>query len=382
MSAAEIVFWVFAVLIAYTYVGYPLLLAVACLFKRPPRLPETTDWPRLSVLVVAFNEEQGILAKIRNLLACDYPADRIEVIVCSDGSTDRTNELVTTFGDPRVKLAATQENRGVNEAFAHGAQQASGDLLLMTDSGGLFEPQALKIAIRHFADPTVGCVNGLFDHTNPEGRPVAGGYRGYWAIETIVRLLETRLGYGCVIVGAFEVLRRSLYRPIASDLTNDMLVPMEVYARGFRTVYEPRASLGAPQQKDTGQEFNRRVRVAVRGWCSLPKLLRAVPVWKTPVNWAVLWSHKYMRWLTGPMMIGLLAASALLGDHPLYRWALAAQLVFYAAALLGLLLSLALPRIPKMLVLAYWFCLVQAAGMVGLAKALRGRRIGTWKPEP
>jgi cellulose synthase/poly-beta-1,6-N-acetylglucosamine synthase-like glycosyltransferase len=382
MSAAEIVFWSFAFLLFYTYLGFPLALAFFCLFKRPKPLPEMKEWPHVSVLVVAHNEQDQIRRKIENIFSCDYPPDRLEVVVCSDGSTDRTNEIVTNFGDPRVKLAATQENRGVNEAFAHGTALVAGDLLLMTDSGGLFEPQALKTALRYFADPTVGVVNGLFDHANPEGKPIAGGYRSYWAIETLVRLLETRLGYGCVIVGAFEIIRRQLYRPISSDLTNDMIVPMELYAQGFRTVYEPRAIVRAPQKKDAGQEFNRRARVAVRGWCSLPVILKHVPVWKTPMNWLVLWSHKYMRWLTGLLLIGLLVTNVLLWHHAVYAWLLVAQGVFYAAAAAGLLLSMVLPRIPKMLVLPYWFCLVQAAGIKGLWEAVRGRRISTWKPEP
>jgi cellulose synthase/poly-beta-1,6-N-acetylglucosamine synthase-like glycosyltransferase len=169
---------------------------------------------------------------------------------------------------------------------------------------------------------------------------------------------------------------------VPSDLTNDMIVPMELYAKGYRTVYEPCAVVRAPQEKRGGQEFKRRERVAVRGWCSLPVIWHLVPPWKTPINWAVLWSHKYMRWLTGPMMIGILATNTMLWHRPFYRWALVLQGAFYALALGGAILSAILPRIPKVLVLPYWFCLVQAAGMMGLWDAMTGHRISTWKPEP
>ncbi len=382
MNAAETVFWVMAALVLYTYIGYPALLALAGLFGRRKEPPEPEDWPSVSVLVVAFNEGAQIERKIANVLRADYPEDRIEVIVCSDGSTDATNAKVETYGDPRVKLAASEVNRGVNEAFAMGAEGATGDLLLLTDSGGLFEPDALKIAIRHFADPKVGCVNGLFEHQNPEGRAIASGHQGYWAIETPVRLMETKLGLGCVIVGAFEVIRRELYRPIASAMSNDMIVPMEVKAAGFRVVYEPKAVLKAPQQKRGKQEFRRRVRVAVRGWSSLPEIARRVKPWKTPLNWLALWSHKYMRWLTGGMLLGAVVANAFLLDRLIYQVTFAPQAAFYACALLGALLSRVLRKVPRLLAMPYWFCLVQAAGLVGLVQALFGRTVATWKPEP
>jgi len=379
---AKIVFWLAAGLLFYTYAGYPLLLGLLCLVRRKKGMPEMKDWPSLSILVVAFNEEQQIARKLQNVLSCNYPKDLLEVIVCSDGSTDRTNQIVSNSDDPRIKLAATNDNRGVNEAFANGAKLAKGDVLVMTDSGGLFEPDALRIAVSHFADPTVGCVNGLFDHTNPGDKPVASGYRSYWAVETAVRLLESRLGVGCVIVGAFQVIRRELYRPIDSSLTNDIIVPMEVCARGFRVVYEPKAIVRAPQAKNTKQEFKRRVRVAVRGWSTLPSLLRVVPFWKTPGNWLVLISHKYLRWLTGLLMVALLASNACLLDLPLFRWTLLLQGLFYGVALAGWGVAVLAPKTPQLLILPYYFCLLHTAGIIGLARALARQHIRTWKPEP
>jgi len=161
-----------------------------------------------------------------------------------------------------------------------------------------------------------------------------------------------------------------------------MLVPMEVTAQGYRVVYEPRAVVRAVQKKRGKQEFNRRLRVAVRGWSSLPTLLRAVPPWKTPLNWVAQFSHKYLRWLTGFLLIGLLVSNALLWREPVYRWFLVAQGVFYAVAIVGYVASLFIARLPKVLAMPYWFCLVQAAGLVGLIQSVAGRRVATWKPEP
>ena len=380
MSVADIVFWVALGLLGYTYAGYPLLLGLLCLLAPRRTPPVTDDWPGLTVLVAAHNEEATIDGKIRNILACDYPDDRVEVVVCSDGSTDRTNAIVEDFGDARVHLAATEENRGVNEAFAHGAAQASGDLLLMTDAAGLFEPDAFKTAIRHFADPKVACVNGLFDHSDPGRRAVASGYRGYWAVETLIKLAEMRLGLACVIVGAFEVIRRERYRPFPSHLSNDMGVPLELHAQGYRVVYEPRAVVRAPQRRTAGQEFRRRARMAVRGWGALPAMLRSVPPWKTPVNWLALLSHKHLRWLSGCLMLAVLAANVLLADRPFYQATLAVQGAFYAVALVGGVLTAAGRRV-RLVTLPFYFCLVHAAATAGLVQALAGRRIRTWTEE-
>jgi cellulose synthase/poly-beta-1,6-N-acetylglucosamine synthase-like glycosyltransferase len=276
-------------------------------------------------------------------------------------------------------LAATQENHGVNEAFGNGARIATGELLLMTDSGGLFEPQALKTAIRHFADPKVGLVNGLFDHTNPEGKPVASGYRSYWAIETLVKLMEARLGLACVIVGAFEVIRRSLYWPIPSGLSNDMSVPMRLHAQGYKVIYEPRAIVRAPQKKRPKQEFQRRLRMAVRGWCTILPLIKLVPPWKTPINWLALLSHKYLRWLSGFFMAGMFAANVLLLGRPVFLGLFVAQAAFYAMALVGWLLSKVQIQV-KIFSLPFFFCVLQMAAMAGFFQSLAGHEIRTWKP--
>jgi len=376
---ATTIFWICVAVIVFTYAGYPLLLWMISWVYRPRVQRDPTYTPSVSVLVVAFNEEEKIAAKIQNVLSCEYPADKIELIVCSDGSTDRTNQIVRDHPDPRVKLVALERNVGVNEAFAAGAAQATGEVLVLTDTGGMFERDALRKVISYFADPKTGCVNGRIVFTNPRGTAVGAGYRGYWLVEGVVRVLESRLGIGVVIVGAFEAIRRELFFPVPSAYSNDMTVPMAVWAQRYRVHFETDALLVTPQLKTGKQEFWRRVRTATRGFTSLGFMNSKVPIWKHPVIWSTFIAHKLLRWLTWVFMLGAFASNAFLLDRPLYRFTFALQVVLYAMAALGWLLSLAGKRL-RVLSLPYYFCLLQAAGLLAFFQALRGKKIATWKP--
>jgi len=378
--AATIVFWAGIGLILYTFIGYPLLLALLVLLKGKPVCPEVEDWPKLSILMAVHNEQERIVQAIRNNLENGYPPEKIEVIVCSDGSTDETNARVEAFGDPRVKLVASPEQIGVNEVTGLGAAQAAGDLFLLTHAKTAFEGGAIQLVARHFADPTVGIATGRIVYRNPLKTAVGGGYKGYWLIEAGVRRLESHLGIGVVVVGAFEMVRREAYMTVPSRFSNDMSAPMIARSKGYRCRYEIDAIQTTDQKKDPGEEFTRRLRMAVRGWCSLPYMLGIIPFWRNLIDWAALLSHKYLRWSTWAFMIPVLLANAFLLDRGLfYQVMFALQGAFYAVALLGWAFSAFKIRAGG-LSLPFYFCLLQAGGMVGLFQALAGRRIGVWKP--
>ena len=380
MIVALVIFWSMVGLLALTYVGYPLLLALAVLVRGKPKPQDPEQWPRISALVVAYNEGERIAEKITNILECDYPSDRIEVIVCSDGSTDDTNRIVEAYDDPRVHLAASPTNVGVNEAFAVGAKVATGDVFLMTDSGAVFQNDAIRKAARHFADPKVGIVSGRIIFENPNKTAIGGGYRSYWVIETTVRRLESHLGLGVVIVGAFEMIRREAYLPVPSEYANDITAPMYTHLLGYRCRYEPEALQFTPQNKTAGQDFGRRTRMSVRAWSNLPYLARVVPPWKDPIPWAAMLIHKFFRYITWAFLVPLLVANAfLLDEHFLYRVTFWAQVAGYAMALVGMVPALLKKSLPPFS-MAFYFCLLQGAAMVGFFKALFGHRIRTWKP--
>ncbi len=378
--AAQVVFWFCVGMIAFTYAGYPLLLALLVVMKgRPAAPPEPVEWPKITALVVAYNEEQQIREKVRNILENGYDADRLEVIVCSDGSTDKTNELIGSYGDPRVRLEASPVNVGVNAAFALGAAQAGGDILLLTDSGGLFQEGAIRTAARHFADAKVGFVGGRIVFENPLKSSIGSGYRAYWLVEAGVRQLESRLGIGVVTVGAFEMIRRAAYIPVPSRFNNDIAAPVYAHSLGFRCRFEPQALLVTAQRKTPRQDFQRRVRIAVRAWSTIPYLLGIVPFFKDLGSWTALLCHKYLRYVTWAFMFGILGANLALLDSRFYQAALAAQGLAYGLALAGWFLAAVGIRV-RPLSVPFYFCLLQAAGMVAFVQWLCGRRVETWKP--
>jgi len=375
-----VIFWTCVGVILFTYVGYPLLLWLLVRLGPRPSIPEMSDWPALTILIVAFNEEDRIARKITNLLACDYPADKLELIVCSDGSTDNTNRIVSECGDPRVRLAASPTNIGVNDAFAMGVQQASNDLLLLTNSYTEFAPDALKKAIRHFADPRVGMVAGQIVYRNPLKTAVGSGYRAYWLIETGVRCLERRLGVATVVVGSSKFLRRAAYIHVPSRYDNDIAAPMYANSLGFLCRCEPESVQHTTQKKTPAQDLRRRIRMAIRGWSSVPYILGIVPFRRNLKGWLALACHKYLRWSTWLFMVAALAACIPLAAGGLfYLTVLGLQVMFYAAALAGWMLS-GLGARARLLWLPFYFCLLQAAGMIGLIHALSGRQVGVWKP--
>ena len=376
-----VVFWACIGIIGVTYAGYPLLLALIGLIKGRPAQVDMEDWPKVSILMAVHNEEGRMLQAIRNNLENGYPEYKIEVIVCSDASTDGTNRLVEECGDPRVRLVTSPTQIGVNEVTALGAAQATGDLFLLTHAKTAFEKGAIQKLARHFADPKVGIATGRIIYRNPLKTTVGSGYKAYWLIETGVRAMEGRIGVGCVVVGAFEMIRREAYMPFPSQFSNDMTAPMYACSKGFLYRYELDAVQYTEQRKNPGQEFTRRLRMAVRGWSSIPFMRSVVPFHRSLRVWLVAILHKYLRWSTWLFMIGAFAANGwLLGSGRFYQVVFALQVTFYALALLGWAASAAGKRIST-LTAPFYFCLLQAAGMVGLIQSLCGRRIGVWKPE-
>jgi len=375
----QILFWMCLSAIAFTYIGYPLLIGLLALLKGRPPIRAVTDWPRVSALIVAHNEEHQILDKIQNVLDCEYPPDKLEVIVCSDCSTDQTNRLVRELDNPRVHLAASDTNVGVNEAFAMGARQAKGEILMMTDSGGKLQPDAIRAAVRHFGDSKVGLVSGRMMHEDPARSAVGSGYRGYWLMETHLRAMESRLGIAVVATGALEFIRSEAYLPIPSLYSNDMGAPMYAHKMGYLCRSEPDAVLVNIQKNTLGQEFTRRVRMVVRAWPSIPYMLGIVPFLKNVGVWIALLSHKYLRWMTWAFMIGMFVTGLFLLDRPVYLALFWAQVAAYALALIGWVMAAASSRF-KPFWIPFYFCLLQAAAMTGFVQVMMGRRIKTWTP--
>ena len=375
---ARVVFWLAAAVLAYTWIGYPLLLrALALLSRRRP--PRRAARPSLSVIIAAYNEAACIRAKLNSTLSQRYPGRRLEVIVVSDGSTDVTDAVVASYPDPRVRLVRQEPRAGKSPALNRGTLAARGDVLVFTDANALFAPEALARLAAPFADPRVGLVSGqgLYGGLDGDARVVSSGYVRY---EAALKSGESALGFLASAVGAIYALRRDLYRELAAAEVNDFLHPIHAALAGFESRFEPGAFTVEPPSRDGGQEFRRHARIVAQG---MHLVRRWLPTLAVTGRWRAIWmllSHRVLRWLNAPALLALLGASvALLPQSALYRVALAGQVAFYALALAGWLGERAGRGLGR-LAIPYYFCLVSAAGVAGFARFVRGRAEAVWAP--
>ncbi len=376
--AAEVAFWIAASLLFYVYAGYPLLLAALAMFFRRRR-PEPGYQPTLSVLIAAHNEENGIAKKLEQTLALDYPADKMEILVLSDGSTDRTDEIVQSFTDPRVRLVRVEPRRGKTNAQNFGVRRAHGEVLIFSDATTVYHPQALRYLACNYQDPHVGAVSGRYQYFDPAGNSPTGlGTMAFWNYENLIKTFQSRIRTITGCCGCIYSVRRAAYTELAPDIISDLVQPLWVIQKGYRVMFEDRALAYEETTQSTAEEFSMRVRVvtrAMRGLLSVPGLFKLRKhAWTT----FQLLSHKVLRWLVALFLVVLLAASAALAGRPFYRALLLLQLAFYLAALLSTVLPL--HRRWKLLGIPLYFCTLNAAAALSLIELLRGRKYAIWQP--
>ena len=377
---ATTLFWTSAALVAYAYVGYPVLLcAVAKLFgtrTTPGSTPLGETPPKVSILVAAHDEEDVIAPRVRNALSADYPAERLEVVIASDGSTDGTARAVRAFADSRVILLHSPIRRGKAATLADAVRQVSGDLLVLSDANTHFDPGAIRSLVRWFTDPKVGIVCGRLILTDSaSGRNLDGAY---WKYETFLKTQESRLGALLGANGAIYAIRRDLFPPIPADtMVDDFVIPLMAKLQSrCDIVYDRDAVAREETAPDIRGEFRRRVRIGAGGWQAIVRLRRLLDPRRGWVAFTFL-SHKILRWIAPFGLIGMIAANLILLRTPRYQWIFAAQAVGYGIALAGWVLPARVP-FSRPMRLATLFIAMNAALFVGFLKWMRGGQAGIW----
>lgn len=380
MSALEIVFWLAALLVAYSYAGYPVLtLLRGVLMRRPYETQDIT--PSVSLIIAAHNEADVIEAKLQNALSLDYPPDRLNVVVASDGSTDGTNEIVQRHNTGRVTLLALPRV-GKAPALDAAVEAASGEVLAFSDANSMYAPQAIRQIVRPFADPSVGGVAGNQVYLDAAQDSGGEGEKAYWSFDRTLKELQSRAGNVTSATGAIYAIRRELYQPVIGGVTDDFYISTGVIAQHRRLVFAADAVAYEAVAGATGKEFSRKVRITTRG-------LQAVVVRRELLNpfrhgfYALqLLSHKVLRRLVVFPLLVVLAVSPLLWAAGwLYRLALVGQLAFYGLAAIGALLEETRLGQKKPFAIPFYFCMVNAACLVAAANIVRGRRIEQWETE-
>jgi len=359
----ELAFWLCIGLVGFAYVGYPALLAIlARLIRRPAESGDIT--PSVTLLVPAYNEERALAAKLESCLALDYPRDRLQVIVLSDGSTDGTNAIAARYAPHGIALMAFAANRGKLAILRDGLAAARGEIVAFSDAASRLEPASLRRLVRPFADPAVGCVSGVYKVLRPDAAALGAEEGFYWRYETFLKQCESDLASTLGAHGSLYAVRRALCPDLSRIRTNDDYeIPVHIVAGGHRAVYAPHA-VACEEATEMGG-FARRVRIAVGNWRQLRLL--GLLVWP-PRPWLLFTfvAHKLLR-LLGPFCLAAALALNLFLPGPFYRLTLAAQAAFYAVALAGAFPPLSRLRLLK---LPFYFCIINAAYVVGLVRLL------------
>ncbi len=365
--------------LGYTYLGYPLLVQLlARLRPRPVR--RAAIEPTVSLIIAAYNEEKSLGAKLENTLELDYPRDRLEIVVASDGSTDRTHDIVRSYAARGVRLFVPERHLGKTGTANAVVPTTSGEVLVFSDATGRFNPGALRALVANFADPAVGAVTGRVAYHYDAG-VAARGFAAYQRFVVPQRKAESRFGSETSVSGSIHAIRRASFRPAPPELSYDMVHPLHVAQAGQRTVYEDAAESLETARARAGEEFRTRVRLAVRAYSFLPYLLRGLPRCRDPLYVFQVLSHKVLRWLS-PVLLAVAAAAALLLAPRGGAWLLpaAALLLLSLAAGLGWVAS-RLGLSARALAAPLFFATINLAFLVGLAKYLGGARLAGWKTE-
>ena len=371
----RLVFWTSLAVGGIVYFAYPVLLWFAARRRTATAIDEAHT-PSVTLVIAAHNEESVIRQKLENSLALDYPPERLSIVVASDGSVDRTNDIVEQFAGRGVRLRRVEPRGGKTRALNQVVPETTTDVVLLSDANTFYRPDALRKLVRHFADPRVGAVSGdvrLVDSADA----YAASEGLYYRYERWLQCLESRVGSIVGADGGMYALRRSLFqRPSDSVIVDDFVISMNVAIAGYRVLYEADAIAIEQGTLSAGEEWRRKVRVVAGG---IHALLRGEGV-PTPSQPALLWcytSHKLLRWLLPCFMSAVFVSSALLAAEPLFRWALMAQLAFYGAAATHALDPFGFRRI-KVGTVPFYFCMVNAAAMAGVWRGLRNTQTAAW----
>jgi biofilm PGA synthesis N-glycosyltransferase PgaC len=376
--ACLVIFWVSFLGIAYTYVGYALIIALLARWRPHPVIKDDIS-PSVTMLVAAYNEEDFIGAKIENALALDYPPEKLEVVVVTDGSTDRTNEIVASYADRGVHLLYEPERGGKPAALIRAFPLTHGEVVVFSDANCYFAEGSLRKLVRSFADPQVGGVGGakrMFGEG--EGGGTGPGESLYWRYESCLKAHDSAVSSVMGVPGEIWAARRSAYVHSDPDsYIEDFVASLRMVEAGWRVVFEPEALAFEEASPSLRAEWTRRTRMSAGGWQSLAQLPGMLRHENKLLTFQYI-SHRMLRWLVTPSLFLLLFVANLgLVSSPLYASILGVQLAFYTLACVGWFLA-ARGRRVRWLAAPFYVCLLNAAALAGGWRFLRGRQPVAW----
>jgi cellulose synthase/poly-beta-1,6-N-acetylglucosamine synthase-like glycosyltransferase len=366
-------FWIAVGFPVYVYFGYPILLwGLQAVFRSS--VSRQSVEPSVSLLVAAYNEAAVITDKIRNGLALDYPAEKLEIVIASDGSKDATAEIVRSLADAesggRIRLLNFETNRGKTVVLNDAIPQLRGDIVAFSDASSMLAPNSIRVLVQSFSDPRIGAASGVYRLLKKDQARLGSQEDLYWKYETFLKVQEAKLGAFTGAHGSLYAIRRELYPfPSPDTINDDFTIPIRILEHGYRVAYEPAAI--AYEEAYEMEGFSRRVRITA-GNIEQMREIKSLLWPPRPFVLFCLLSHKTGRLLVPLFMLVALAANVVLRSQFPYNWLLVGQVVFYGLAVLGGISSLR----PKILRLPYYFCMINSALFAWVYQALRhGRAI-------
>ena len=389
MVTLKVIFWICLAIVVYTYVGYGVLLYLLLCVKRllckpqkEPVLPNDNQLPDVTLMICAYNEEDIIGEKMENIRQIDYPADRFCIMWVSDGSNDRSNELLKEY--PEVTLVYSPERRGKAAAMQHGLRENKAEYVVFTDANTMLNTNAIREIIRQFMKPNVSCVSGekrVIARVN--GQVAAEGEGLYWKYESTLKRWDSELYSAMGAAGELFAVRMSHYRPAPSNaLLDDFMMSMLIVRDGHRIAYTSEAYAMEYGSADMHEESKRKRRIAAGGLQSIWWLRSLMNPFKHPMVSFLFVSHRVLRWSITPFalvaLIPLNIALALMNAGTVYTLIGFLQALFYAATLTGWLQARTGHK-SKLFYIPYYFMFMNVNVFRGINYLSTHHQSGAWE---
>lgn len=372
------VFWAAFCFLLSVWLIYPAFLFVAALLVKTRKSESTVFKPVVSVIVAAHNESQNLLKRISNIFSSDYPSERIELVIASDGSTDATEQVINQarVNFENIKLISIFPQGGRSNAHNLAIDLCEGEILLFTDAETEFDTDFITTIVNSFQDEKVGFASGVLKYRNEDKSIVSESAGIYWIFEYFLRVRESLLGIYSFGSGACCAVRRSLYKSIPPVGDVDFTTPLDVVLQGYKCVHVANAVAYDEMPTSPQRELNARIRMTAKNLYGTVQRWGVKGVIYHPLYSIVIFLHKLGRWLTPFGMLGLFIPNLfLLDDGFIFIITFLAQLLFYSMALAGYL-GLKLPLASSI----YIFCLSNIGFFIGVLRALTGKVPKLYKP--
>lgn len=378
-------FWICIFLLIYPYTFYPLLLTVLSKLRKNDFNPANTEdyQPLVTLIISAYNEEDIIKEKLENTVSINYPIDKLEVLIVSDASTDKTDDIVNhwSVGNPNFKLIRQKQRLGKTSGLNLAVPNAKGEIIVFSDANAMYHENSIIELIKYFTNPQIGYVMGAAMY-NAAKDPSSESEGLYWKFELFVKKLETKFYSVVGGDGAIYAIRKELYWELDKDDINDFVNPLQIVSKNYIGIFNPDAICFEDSAGDFKKEFKRKRRIVNRSWRAVKKYFNWFDIGKHYKFLFELFSHKIIRWFSFPILLMVLILNliiVILTVQPFYLITLTGLFIFGILTLFGIQYDISNKEMPKIIFIPYYYSFVHVAAFLGIFDEIRGIKHTTWE---